>query len=230
MKGKYASVLISAVFFVFLATAGVGHAANVLTITGPAPFGFANQIVMVEAWSQSATYTNVSITLPLEDNSVGGPIGGVEGTVYLMNQIGPGTTSANEVVPPVSVSGLTNAFTLRTLFSGLTLPPGNYYVVLASTNSSPLSMSPEGSSTASVTPGTGVTELGTGVQSFSPAPYPPASDLLPLSAPGNVFITVTGDLVATGAVAVPALDAIGLAVLMLCLAGAAIYAIRRRRA
>ncbi|MEJ2697314.1 MAG: hypothetical protein P8013_11775 [Candidatus Sulfobium sp.] len=227
MMKRYVSVLISA--FALLVTVGVGHAANVLTITGPQPFGFYNQIVMVEGWSQTVTYSNVSITMPLVDQSVEGPIGGVEGTVYLVNQIGPGTTSANEVAPPVSVSGLTDTFALRTLFSGLTLPPGHYYVVLASTNSSPLSMSPEGSGSPSGTPGVGVTELGSEAESFSPAPYPPATDITP-SAPGNLFINVTGDLVAAGAVAVPALDTVGIAVMVLCLAGAALYVLRRRRA
>ncbi len=226
MKPRYNSFLVVAIIFAVLATGGVGHAANILNITGPAPFGFANQIVMVEAWSQPATYSNVSITMPLMDGSLDGPIAGVEGTVYLMNQIGPGTTSANEVAPPVTISGLTGTFAPRMLFSGLTLPPGTYYVVLSSTNSDNLSMSAAGTGASTVTVGTGVSSLGTGAESIA-APYPPATSMA-LSVPGNLLIDVTGDLVST-AVGVPVLDTVGVAVLMLCLAGASIYALRRRR-
>jgi hypothetical protein len=116
--------------------------------------------VLVESWNQAALYNNVTITAPLEDNSNGGPIAGIEGTVYLTNQIGPGTTVANLVAPPVTVSGLTNTFTVRTLFTGLTLGPGTYYLTFRSTNSNPLSMSMEGSSTPVITTGTGITPGG----------------------------------------------------------------------
>src|SRR6266536_5202417 len=87
----------------FLLASGVADAANVLTVAGTAG-GFGNQGVLIMSWGQSVTYSNVAITMPLQDGTPGGPIGGVEGTVYLMNSVGPGTTPANEVVPPVAVS------------------------------------------------------------------------------------------------------------------------------
>ncbi|MEJ2684557.1 MAG: hypothetical protein P8Z71_09200 [Candidatus Sulfobium sp.] len=228
MRLRYHSLLSCFIFFALIATGGISHAANILNITGPSPFGFQNQTVLVEGWSQSGTYSNVSITMPLRDESTGSPIAGVEGTVYLMNQIGPGTTSAHEVAPPVSISGLTDTFVPYTLFSGLTLPPGNYYIVLSSTNTDPLSMSAEGTGNSTVTTGIGVNALGSEAPE-TPDAYPPASSLT-LSQPGNLFITVTGDLVSTAAVSVPALDIAGLAMLMLCLAGAAIFTLHRRRA
>src|ERR1700689_1855570 len=132
-----------------------GPAPNIIFTTGTSPFGFTGQPAFVMGWNQSLGYTNVTITAPLEDNTAAGPIGGTEGTVYLMNQVGPGTTTANQVAPPVLVSGLTNAFTTVTLFSGLSLPPGNYYLVLVPTNASPMSMSPEGASGGNVTVTTG---------------------------------------------------------------------------
>jgi hypothetical protein len=55
---------------------------------------------------------------------------------------------------------LTNTFTVRTLFTGLTLGPGTYYLTFRSTNSNPLSMSMEGSSTPVITTGTGITPGG----------------------------------------------------------------------
>jgi hypothetical protein len=222
MKNRFAPIL------AFLVMSGVTQAANVFSITGSSTFGFANQKVLVQAWSQVSIYSNVTITMPLADLSSGGPIGGVEGTVYLMNQIGPGTTSANEVAPPVSISGLTASFTTRTLFSGLTLGAGNYYVVLVPTNTSPLSMSPEAGDSEVVTPGVGVAALGA-TSSLTPAPYPPAT-VLPLNPPGNLFINVDGDLRFSGASSVPALGTVGLGALLLGLAGAGIYFLRHQGA
>lgn len=183
----------TAFVFVLLLTAVAAQAATIYDVSGPSPFGFANQTVLVEAWHQNAIYNNVTITAPLEDNSSGGPIGGVEGTVYLTNSIGPGTTVANLVAPPVTISGLTNTFTVRTLFSGLTLPQGTYYLTFKSTNSNPLSMSMEGSSTPTLTLGPGVTDGG-GDGQINSDPFPPAT-AVSLSPPGNLFVTVTGTLV-----------------------------------
>ena len=190
-----------ALLFLVLVSMGVAaQAATIYDVTGPSPFGFANQTVLVEGWSQVALYNNVTITAPLEDNSSGGPIGGVEGTVYLTNRIGPGTTAANLVAPPVTVSGLTNTFSVRTLFTGLTLPPGTYYLTFRSTNSNPLSMSMEGSSTPALTLGTGVSDAGADGQ-ITPDPFPPATAVT-LSPPGNLFVTVTGTFVSNAAIPV----------------------------
>lgn len=199
-----------ALFFVLILTAVAAHAATTIYgVSGPSPFGFANQTVLVEGWYQNALYNNVTITAPLEDNSSGGPIAGVEGTVYLTNKIGPGTTVANLVAPPVTVSGLTNTFTVRTLFTGLTLPPGTYYLTFRSTNSNPLSMSMEGSSTPTLTLGPAVSDLG-GDGQITPDPFPPATAVT-LSPPGNLFVTVTGDLITN--FAIPAISPAVLALL-----------------
>ena len=210
------------VLFLLFAAISV-HAATMLDVTGPSPFGFANQSVIVTAWTQAGTYSNVTITAPLEDNSSGGPIGGVEGVVYLTNAIGPGATSANNVAPPVSISGLTNTFTTQALFSGLTLGPGNYYLVFASTNSNPLSMSAEGASTPVVTTGTAIFDLGADA-AITAAPFPPATSGLSLSPPSNIFVTVTGDLVS---VVVPTMDTWAL-LLLICMLSAIGVVISRR--
>jgi hypothetical protein len=167
------------------------HGANVVTTTGTSPFGFSGQPAFVIGWNQAISYTGVTITMPLLD-STPTPLTGVEGTVYLVNQIGPGTTSANQVAAPVQISGLTGAYTTVTLFSGLSLPAGNYYLVLVPTNTNPMSASPEGSSGANVTntTGTSVTSLGAGVPTTL-AGYPPASSTT-LNTPGNIFFSATG--------------------------------------
>lgn len=179
---------------VVLSTAGVAlQAANIFTVTGPAPFSIVGEIVDVISFEQTSTYANVTITMPFTDRTLSGPISGVQGTAYLTNQIGPGTTVANQIAGPVSISGLGNTFSTRTLFTGLTLTPGIYYVVLLRTTSKSLAV--EGSSTPTVTPGAGVSDRGDGI-AFTAASYAPASTFTPsplLQTPTNDFITVTGD-------------------------------------
>lgn len=178
--------------------------ATILDVSGPDPFGFGSQRAFATGWHQTTTFTNVSISMPLSDNTAGGPIGGVQGVVFLMNQIGPGTTATNEVTPPVSISGLLGSFNTISLFSGLTLGPGDYFIVLAPTNAGDgaESFSPEGSSSSVAVLGIGVTQLNGGVPNLVAA-FVPATDFLvtgPEASPANIFITVTGD---TDAEAVP---------------------------
>lgn len=97
--------------------------ANILDVSGADPFGFGGNLAFMTAWHQTTTFTNVSISMPLQDNTSGGPISGVQGVAFLTNQIGPGTTAANEVTAPFSVSGLTDSFATINLFSGLTWGP-----------------------------------------------------------------------------------------------------------
>jgi hypothetical protein len=132
-------------FMAILATAGLVNGANIINATGPSPFGFGGAQVFVTARAQGLTYTN------------------------LMNQIGPGNTATKQVALPVAISGLTNAFTSRTPFSGLTLAAGKYFLVLVPTNAEPSSMSPEGSGSSGVAAGTSVSFLGLGNTALSPA-------------------------------------------------------------
>lgn len=95
--------------------------------------------VVAVAWEQDGTnFSDVTI-----DALVGSVDPSVRsGTAYLMRAIGPGTTSASEVVAPVDftapveqcegVCGGGSGFIPSTvLFSGLFLRPGTYYLVLS---------------------------------------------------------------------------------------------------
>jgi PEP-CTERM motif len=80
------------------------------------------------SWTQTGSYTDVTISAFL--SSYGGING--TGTIYLTDQIGPGTTVANQIAE-TTVSGLAfGPATATTLFSGLDLGPGTYYLISAS--------------------------------------------------------------------------------------------------
>ena len=96
------------------------------TISGDGGFDlFGNQVNMA-AWSQTNLFSNVSVSAELD--GVGSTI---NGTAYLMTQVGPGTTTASQIASSdFTVSTLPLEPDLTTLFTGLTLGPGTYYLVI----------------------------------------------------------------------------------------------------
>jgi len=141
-------------------------------------------------WTQTGTYTDVSISAYLAS---AGFDGDGSGTVYLTNAIGPGTTIANEI-SQISLSGLATAPVPATnLFSGLTLGPGTYY--LTSTDVFPAGLAWENfdSVAVNIAPGGSIgEELNIGI---SPVPaFPPAASLT--AEPFNFAFSVTGTPVA----------------------------------
>jgi hypothetical protein len=124
-------------------------------------------------WTQADAYGGVSVSAKLA-------AGGADqtGRAYLTTQIGPGTSVANEIAstnfsfPPQSTN--------LTLFSGLQLPAGTYYLSIIGDSPTVGSQWEIGYATNADT-GTGVTSLGTFgtvgamVNSYFPA-SPPYSD------------------------------------------------------
>ncbi len=192
-------------------------AGTILSITDNPSFSSGTGLVDIAfGWSQTSTYTNESVSLVLVDATIGGPIKGVEATIYLMNAVGPGTTAANEVVAPVTISGL-SGFTTVTPFSGLTLGPGNYYVVIAPTTDSSASVQ-YSSGTAIETVGPGVIDIGE--TAGTPVAFDPAFiPFNPTPATPNFTLSVIGT---QGVAAVPEPSTI-----MLTVAGG-ILLLRRR--
>jgi hypothetical protein len=90
--------------------------------------GAFNELSVV-SWTQTGTYSNVDILANIGDSAGSGT---ATATAYLMTQIGSGTTAGNEVVSPVtaSVTGNPGLNTMTTIFSGLSLGPGTYFLVL----------------------------------------------------------------------------------------------------
>jgi hypothetical protein len=131
-----------------------------------------------ESWSSSNTYANVNISAQVSSAPFStDPI--VSVTAYLTSQIGSGTTLGDQIATAtVAVPGFSPDFGYTTLFSDLTLGPGNYFLTLAATD-------PTDSGTAAWAgygPGRVATDIGVawlgdyGVGGVANLSYPPASE------------------------------------------------------
>ena len=187
-----------AAFGVFLGLASLAlpaSATTILSVSGPQgstlTLGGTHQ-ALVASWSSANTYSGVSIAF----QSNFGPFAG---TAYLMTQIGPGTTSSQQVAI-ASYSATSASPSLTSLFSGLTLGPGTYYLVLTSSSSSSGGWAtPYGAGPAVVSLAAGVTRGAqlivndsTGVPDLS---YFPASSFSALNAVYDLELEVTASLV-----------------------------------
>lgn len=133
-----ASTLIGAVaggLFLALFSAPVSFADTIVSVTDPNPYnrpflflgGLYSGVAGAE-WSQGAGYTNVTIDATLFSIDPNFRTG----TAYLMYEIGPGTSPLDEAAPPVNFTAPMEDVTVPVtqLFSGLTLRPATYFLVL----------------------------------------------------------------------------------------------------
>jgi hypothetical protein len=161
-------------------------AQTVISVSGTSA-GEDNELATTQSsWTQTTTYTGVTIQATLDSCS-----GVVTGVAYLtMN----GTAQSNQIAVNNSVSinpGLGGGDSTATLFSGLTLGPGTYYLTINPTNGECDEIWQNISGTPSVTTGAGVTigtSGGTGAGHLTAA-YPPASTF---SDPASFLFSVTG--------------------------------------
>lgn len=138
-----------------------------------------------EAWTQTGTYSNVTITFRLN----GGVMFDGTGTAYLMNQIGAGTTAANEVTAPFAITAPVATSSFITLFSGLNLGPGTYFLLIDGANSStPVGAS--GTTSPTYTEDAGVSNIHEMVVTGTEAAFAPASTFS--TSTNAFFFTVTG--------------------------------------
>ena len=168
------------------------RADTILSVTGvhgsTLSLGAANQ-TLAASWSSTVTYSNVSIGF----QSNFGPF---NGTAFLMTQIGPGTTSAQQVGSS-SYSVISGSPSLTNLFSGLTLGPGTYFLVVASAPLSPGGWdTPFTAGSAVVSTGAGVSRgaqliVNDSLGSLNLA-YLPASSFTPLNSVYDLEFQVTG--------------------------------------
>ena len=100
-------------------------AENILSVTGNPAHGWVviyNGQAFASSWTQSNSFTNVSVSAEL--SSFGVP--GQTGRAYLTRRLGPDTTTDHEVASAQFAFPL-EAGDVR-LFTGLTLTPGRYYL------------------------------------------------------------------------------------------------------
>jgi hypothetical protein len=147
--------------------------------------------ILAVSWAQSGSFTNVSVSAVLASDN-GQP--GATGTAYLMNLIGPSASAANEVTAPntsISVGG-NNSLTEDLLFSGLSLGPGTYFLVIVPTDFNQVdSLDWDLTNPGSVALGGGVTQNSDEAVSTTPAGFGPASTFA-TQANRQLFL-VTGD-------------------------------------
>lgn len=116
-----------ALFYAAIATSATASTI-ISTDTGPGG-GWNGNAAAAQGWTQTSSYTNVTISAEINTGQTPGAIG----DAYLTNQIGTGTTTANQIAATAySVTGANNAYSDVTLFTGLTLGPGTYYLVITS--------------------------------------------------------------------------------------------------
>jgi len=139
-------------------------------------------------WSQTTTYTGVTISAWLDTaNGAAAPA-----MAYLTNSLGPG---AADVVSPAALVVPTGQTTpaLTTLFTGLTLPPGTYYLTISNATANNLGWAFVNGG-ASPQAGAGVTLDGPGQvdeqDNAAPGLYsPPASpNFVPAFAGGSSYV------------------------------------------
>jgi hypothetical protein len=175
----------------FLLVSGAAQnikAGTIVSVTGPFQATNVNAADAV-SWTQTSAFTNVVISAGVGGGFFTAPPG--SGTFYLMNAIGPGTTVANQL-NSTTFSGLVGLSTLP-LFSGLTLGPGTYYLVLGGLASGSGWQETGSPFVPVIVTGSGVTNNPPLVVIGGGAGYPPASSFS--SFPGQFFYQVTGDAV-----------------------------------
>ncbi len=150
-------------------------------------------------WHQDDYRANLSVTVSLRSFTVGPALQSVN--AFLTDAIGPGTTAADQIASTLlPLPSILFPATKFTLFSGLNLAPGNYYLTLAGT----APMGPGwvvSDSSDAVVAAPGVSFLGEG-GSTNPtvanglADYRPAStffDIVPSSSPAFYGLTLQLD-------------------------------------
>jgi hypothetical protein len=160
-------MFISAVF------AALPAGATTIVIRSGTYSGSYDDTVSYTSWTQTGTFSGVTIQAELFGTSSGT----ATGNAYLMTQVGSGTTSSQQIGATSSISVSNTSPSLVTMFSNLTLGPGAYYVVVANTSEGQSQLAWAGyccTLTTEVGPGVTVPDRSDGYATTIAA-YPPAS-------------------------------------------------------
>ena len=113
---------IGSLIVAYLVTLACASAGPILDVQGPLLYSYTIDPLqyLAYSWTQTLSYVGVSVSATVQGTG--------SGSAYLMTAIGPGTTSASqEAMAAITYPG---SPTDLTLFSGLTLGPGTYYLLL----------------------------------------------------------------------------------------------------
>jgi hypothetical protein len=163
-------------FLVIVATADLAESQGTLiSITGPpdtthqwggplTATGYPEGV----SWIATSAFSNVKISIPLDADA------GATGMAYLTTKIGSGTTAANAIAS--SSFSFPSASSLTTVFSGLNLGDGTYYLVIQQTATGSTGNGMwDGTPTPSITSAASVTANGEYWDFNLTSGYPPAS-------------------------------------------------------
>jgi hypothetical protein len=196
--------------------------ATIVSVTGPASDGLGvdGGIQILEAsWTAGASYSNVSVAAQVRGIATGA--GSI--AAYLTTVVGPAETAA-DLIAATTVTPLTGDEN-DTLFSGLNLGPGTYYLVLSGLGEDG-AVGWWGTTSPTVAVGTSVSldsdgiSQGTGLNSGNP----PASGFSILTG-SELLFQVTGN----AAIATPEPGSMSLIGVGCLLAGMGLWVHRRRR-
>lgn len=179
-------IIPSIIYFAFLFEASL-QAATVVAVTGPTAGGYtlsSGQTLGI-SWIQTSSYINVSVAA-----EVGAFSGAGIGNAYLTTQVGSGTTISSQIAT-ASFSFPGSTFPALTLFTGLSLAPGTYFLTISAPASTVGVWA--GTGTPTVSTDSGVTRFSSYFSS-SPNIYAPASTFSS-DANSNLKYIITGTAV-----------------------------------
>lgn len=191
------------------------QAQTIISVTGPNAF-YATTGVYT-SWTQTGSFSGVTIQAYLYSGG-----GTATGTAYLVTQVGPGATSAQQIgaAAPISVTSETPVAT--TLFTNLTLGPGTYYLVISRTTDLRWSMNTTAQS--GIVTAAGVTS--NPIAFAAPvAGYPPASTWV-MKSGTSAFFSAAGGTVTTS---VPVLSPAAMLAMALMLLTSGLLLMRKYR-
>jgi len=191
---KATRILLTATAVLFTGSAFGGTVTIVQDLFGAGTSGSTGGWQAV-TWTQTGSYTNVSIGANLAINN-GNSTG--TGIAYLVTALGPSATLANLVATdPIMVTGNPGVNTMTSLFTGLSLGPGTYYLLINPTDVGLFdSLVWDGAGTPTQTLDTGVTQQADRVLSGTVATPPYDSANMATSASVDHIFSVTGTAVA----------------------------------
>jgi hypothetical protein len=160
---------------------------TIISVSGPAAnnaLGIFPTDAIAVSFTVGQSYSNVTISADL--------IGNFTGTVYLTNQIGPGTTAAaNQIATATFTSsnpGITLVGTLQPVMTGVTLQPGTYYLVFTGVSAfSGFAQGIQNTLSPTITADVGASQDGFVYYTNSPSGYIPADSFLK-SAPAGTGV------------------------------------------